>query len=125
MVCVEIAMRPMRSPRSVAIGASSTGARSTSMPGSATRNVLTQRISGKQPEDLAEGEDDADQQHRDDDAVEARVGHEGVVDLAVEDERDEGGDDQEDDHPPQINLRPGQLVRVVFPRAAIPNRRKG
>ena len=46
MVCVEIAIRPMRSPSSVAIGASSTGARSTSTPGSATRKVLTQRISG-------------------------------------------------------------------------------
>ena len=46
IVWVEIAMRPMRSPSSVAIGASRTGGRSTSMPGSATRKVLTQRISG-------------------------------------------------------------------------------
>ena len=46
MVTVEIAIRPMRSPRRVAIGARSTGARCTSMPGSATRKVLTQRISG-------------------------------------------------------------------------------
>ena len=46
MVCVDMAMRPMRSPSSVAIGASSTGVRSTSIPGSAMRKVLTQRISG-------------------------------------------------------------------------------
>ena len=48
-------------------------------------------------------------EHRDDDAVEARIGHEGVGDLAVEDERDEAGDDQDDDHPPQIDLRAASL----------------
>ena len=39
-------MRPMRSRRIAAIGASSTGARSTARPGSARRKLLTQAISG-------------------------------------------------------------------------------
>ena len=39
-------MRPMRSPRMAAIGASSTGGRSTASPGSASRNPLTQFTSG-------------------------------------------------------------------------------
>ena len=47
MVCVEIDMRPMRSPRMAAMGASRTGARSISIERSALRKPLTQRISGK------------------------------------------------------------------------------
>ena len=44
--CDDIAMRPMRLPRIAAIGASSTGGRSTARPGSARRKLLTQEISG-------------------------------------------------------------------------------
>jgi hypothetical protein len=46
MICAEIAMRPTRSPRIVAIGASSTGGRATARPGSAMRKPLTQLTSG-------------------------------------------------------------------------------
>src|SRR5262245_33782150 len=47
IICDEIAMRPMRSRRMTAIGASSTGGRSTARPGSASRKLFTQLISGK------------------------------------------------------------------------------
>ena len=46
MVGGEIAMRPTRSPRIAAIGASSTGGRATARPGSARRKPLTQATSG-------------------------------------------------------------------------------
>jgi hypothetical protein len=42
MVVEEIAMRPVRPPRIAAIGASSTGGRSTASPGSAVRKPFTQ-----------------------------------------------------------------------------------
>ena len=54
----------------------------------------------------------------DDDRVQAGIGEEGGIDLPIEDERDEAGDDQEDDHPPKIDLGSGELVGVVLPRAA-------
>ena len=41
MVCEEIDIRPARSPRIAAIGASKTGGRSTASPGSARRKLLT------------------------------------------------------------------------------------
>ena len=118
MVWVEIAIRPMRSPRSVAIGASSTGGALDLDAGLGDAERVDPADLGEQAEHLPEGEDDADQQHRDDDAVQARIGEEGLVDLAVENERDEAGDDQEYDHPPQIDLRRRELVRVVLARAA-------
>src|SRR6266852_1127510 len=46
IICAEIAMRPMRSRSRTAIGASSTGGRSTARPGSATRKPFTQLTSG-------------------------------------------------------------------------------
>src|SRR5262245_1211039 len=46
IICDEMAMRPMRSPSSTAIGASSTGGRSTARPGSASRKPFTQLTSG-------------------------------------------------------------------------------
>src|SRR5262249_30344980 len=46
ITCAEIAMRPTRSRSSTAIGASSTGGRSTARPGSASLNPFTQSISG-------------------------------------------------------------------------------
>src|SRR5438874_2030997 len=46
IICAEIAMRPMRSPKIAAIGASSTGGRSTASPGSSRRNPLPQFPSG-------------------------------------------------------------------------------
>ena len=72
----EIDMRPMRSPRSAAIGASSTGGRSTARPGSARRKPLTQRDLGKQPDHLPERQQDADHQNADDQRVEPRIGDE-------------------------------------------------
>ena len=46
MVGDEIVMRPVRSRRIAAIGASNTGGRVTVMPGSASRNSLTHATSG-------------------------------------------------------------------------------
>src|SRR5688500_14055368 len=46
MVVGEIAVRPARSPRMVAIGASSTGGRATARPGSARRKPFTHLTSG-------------------------------------------------------------------------------
>ena len=46
-ICAEIAMRPMRSPRIVAIGASSTGGRSTARPGRRGGSCSPRRSPGK------------------------------------------------------------------------------
>src|SRR2546423_10457267 len=46
IVVGEIAVRPARSPKMVAIGASSTGGRATASPGSARRKPFTHRTSG-------------------------------------------------------------------------------
>ena len=64
MVWVEIAMRPMRSPSSVAIGASSTGAPLDLDAGLGDAERVDPADLRKQPDHLAEGQHDADQQHR-------------------------------------------------------------
>ena len=55
----------------------------------------------KQPNHLAEGEQDADQEHADDQCIEPGIGEEGDPDLAVEDYHQERADDQEHQHPHQ------------------------
>ena len=105
-------MRPTRSPRIAAIGASSTGGRSTARPGSARRKPLTQATSGKQPQHLAERQHDADQQHADDQRVEAGIGEERGPDLAIEDDDEQGAEHEEDQHPDQKDPGRGNLERV-------------
>jgi hypothetical protein len=82
------------------IGASSTGSRAPSWP---------QRVHpgdfGKQPHDLPQAEHDAHGEHAEDQAVEARVGHVGGGDLAIQDQGDEARQDQEDHHPHEIDAR--------------------
>ena len=118
MVWVEIAIRPMRSPSSVAIGASSTGGRSTSMPGSAMRKVLTHLISGNSRSTCRKERRMPMIRTATMTPFRPGLAREGGVDLAVENQRNEAGDDQEDDHPPQVYLRGGELVRIVLARTA-------
>ncbi len=124
MVCADIAMRPMRSPRIAAIGASSTGGRSTAMPGSARRKLLTQATSRKQPDHLPERQDDADQQHADDQRVEAGIGHEGRPGSAGAGRRRPGAEDQEHQHPDQKDAGRGKFERIEVSRHGWPSRRR-
>ena len=71
----------------------------------------------EQAKHLAEGEEHADEQNGDDHAVQHGIGEEDVVGLPVEDEREEAGEDEEDDHPPEIDLRSGELIGIVLPCA--------
>ena len=54
---------------------------------------------GEQPDDLPEGQHDADGEHADDQRVEARIGEERGPDLPVEHDHDERAQDQEHHHP--------------------------
>ena len=60
---------------------------------------------GKQPQHLAEGEQDADQQHADDQGVEPGIGEECIFDLAIEDHHHQHADGEEDHHPHQEDPR--------------------
>ena len=63
MVGGEIAVRPARSPRIVAIGASSTGGARDREAGIGEAEAVDPGDFGKQPDHLPEGEQDADDQH--------------------------------------------------------------
>ena len=56
-----------------------------------------------------ERQDDADEQHADDQAVEPGIGHEGVEDLALQHEGDQRAQDQEHQHPDQKDAGRGEL----------------
>ena len=86
MVCGEIAVRLPRSPRIAAIGASSTGARSARDAGIGQAESVDPGDFRKQPQHLPERQHDADQQHADDQRIEAGIGEERLPDLAVQDE---------------------------------------
>ena len=101
MVVGEIAMRPARSPRIVAIGASSTGGRATARPGSARRKLFTQATSGNRRITCRNASRMPITSTRDDQRVEARIGHEGDDDLLVQHDHDEAAQDQEHQHPDQ------------------------
>ncbi len=66
------------------------------------------------PDDLARREHNADEQHADDQRVEARIGHERDFDLLVQHEGDQPAEDDEDRHPQQENTGRGQFERVEF-----------
>jgi hypothetical protein len=63
---------------------------------------------------LAERQHDADRQHRQDQRIQARVGHKGDRDLLVEHKADQPAQDDEDQHPEQEDARRGQFERVEF-----------
>ena len=56
---------------------------------------------GKEPDDLAERQQNADHQDADDERVERRIGAEGDPDLLVENDDDQAAKDQEHQHPEQ------------------------
>ena len=71
-----------------------------------------------EPDHLAERQDDADQQHRADQRVEAGIGEEGDHDLLVEHHHQQGAQHQEHQHPHQENPGRGQLVQFDLHRGA-------
>ncbi len=78
---------------------------------------------GVEPQHLAEGIDDADHEHADDQCVQARIGQEAVpqlLRLAVEDDGQQDGEDEEEAHAPQKNLRAGELDLVSDRRHQLP-----
>ena len=77
MVCCEIVIRPVRSPpRIAAIGASSFGPPLDRKPGIGDAEIVDPGDFRIEPDHLAERQDDADQQHRADQRVEAGIGEE-------------------------------------------------
>ncbi len=60
---------------------------------------------GKQPDHLAERQQNADQQDDDDDRVEARIRQKGCPDLLVEDDDEQRPENQENQHPHQEDPR--------------------
>ncbi len=116
IICVDIAMRPVRSRRIAAIGASKTGGRSTVMPGSASRNPFTQATSRNRRIDLPERQQDADHEHADDQAVEAGIGEERRDDLLVEDDGEQAAENEKDQHPHEENSRRGEFIWVECAR---------
>ena len=76
-----------------------------------------------EPQHLAERVDDADHEHADDQRVQAGIGHEAVPELlrlAVEDDGEQDGEDEEEAHAPQENLRAGELHLVSDRRHQMP-----
>ena len=66
----------------------------------------------EQPEHLAKGEQRADRQHADDQAVQPRIGGKRQQNLLVEDEGDEPDQDQERRHADQEDARRGQEAMI-------------
>ena len=67
-----------------------------------------------QPDHLAERQHDADEQHADDQRVEARIGHERHLDLLVQHEGDQPAEHDEHQHPQQEDAGRGQFERIEF-----------
>ena len=66
-------------------------------------------------QDLAEGIDDADEQNAEDESVQTGIGQEACTELlrlAVEDNGEQDGEDDEQPHPPEKDLRVGKLSLV-------------
>ena len=66
------------------------------------------------PEHLAQRQHDADHQDADDQGVEARIGHEGDLDLLEQHEGDEPAEHDEDQHPQQEDAGRRQFERIEF-----------
>ncbi len=69
---------------------------------------------GAELQHMAEIQDDADEKDAQNEAVQARIGHEGGVGLPVEDGGNEGSQDDEDRHWPEIGHRARQLLDVAL-----------
>jgi hypothetical protein len=54
-----------------------------------------------EPDHLAEGQHDADEQHRPDQGIQSGIGEEGLDDLLVEHHAHQGAEHQENQHPHQ------------------------
>ena len=76
----------------------------------------------EQPDNLPEGEQRADRQHAQNEAVQTGIGAEGERDLLIEDENDESDQGQERRHPHQENARGGQQADIRILRHGLPNR---
>ena len=108
---VESAKLSARSRSSVAIGATSRGGVCSKF-GLAAAEGIDPAHFRHQADDVAHRHGDADDEHADDQPVQAGIGHEGVRHLAVEDERHKRRDDQEDDHPDQEDPRTRKHIGV-------------
>ena len=76
-----------------------------------------------EPQHLAERIDDADHEHADDQRIQPGIGQEAVpqlLRLTVEDDGQQDGEDQEEAHAPQENLRAGELHLVSDRRHQMP-----
>ncbi len=71
-----------------------------------------------EPDHLPERQDDADQQHRADQRVEAGIGEEGDDDLLVEHDHDQRAQHQEHQHPHQEDPGRGQFGQFDLHRGA-------
>ena len=69
---------------------------------------------GEQPQHLPERQQDADHQHAEDQAVQARIGHEGAENLPVQHHADQAAEHQKYQHPHKKNARRGELVGIEF-----------
>ncbi len=76
----------------------------------------------EQPDNLPEGEQRADRQHAEDEAVQAGIGAEGDRDLLIEDENDEADQGQERRHPHEENTWRGKQADIRILRHGSPNR---
>ena len=103
-----------------AIGASSRGA-GKALAGRRAGQRIDPAYLAKQPDHLPEGEQRADRQHAEDEAVQARIGAEGERDLLIEDENDESDQGQERRHPHQENARGGKQADIRILRHGSPN----
>jgi hypothetical protein len=65
---------------------------------------------GMDAPELAQGDEDADQERADDQAVQARIGHEGGDEPALQDEGEEAEQRQEDEGPDEVAQRAGEAL---------------
>ena len=63
---------------------------------------------------MAEIQDDADEKDTENETVEPRIGDKGRMGLPVKNGGDEGGQDDEDRHRPEIRHRARQLLDIVL-----------
>ena len=101
MICDEIAMRPMRSPRMRRHRREQHRRALDREPRIGEPEAVDPVHLREQPDHLPERQRDADEEHADDQRIEARIGEERGPDLPVEHDHDERAQDQEHHHPDQ------------------------
>ena len=107
-------MRPTRLPRIAAIGASSTGGRSTAKPGIGEAEIVDPRDFRIETQHLTQRQHNADCTDADDERVQARIGHERDLDLLVQHKADQSDQNDEYQHPDQKDAGRRQLERIEF-----------